>query len=134
MKKSNLRPFNKKTLKAVSLAVALGTLGCCTLNNQIKQVKHEREINTFKTELVNYVTNHVNELNHLAVDADGTKTLFISQKFPPLAIIYHHNGEITLNFNREYLSVETAMQRHPHLTAQIRQYINTPQITDSKQR
>ena len=111
MKKRQLYPFNKNALKGISLAVAIGTIGYCTIDKNIKQIKRYKYVN---------LKNKANtKTNNQTSDAVAN----VHEKFPPMAILYLENGEIALLINREYLSLEAAIQKYPHLTANIREYI-----------
>lgn len=123
MKKFKLRPFNKNVLKAVAVSAAVATIGGHIIADHVKKVKHNQAVNTFKEELVDYKTkNDVYEMDKTTETAD-METIDIYNKIPRIAIIYHDNGKISLMINREYLSIEAAMEKYPHMTADIRKYI-----------
>lgn len=108
MKKSQLYPFNKNALKGIALAVAIGTIGYCKID------KHNHAKNKF----IKYNTRP--QTNHKNPDKPVANT---SENFQAIAIIYLENGEIALLINGEYLTMEAAMQKCPHLTADIQKYI-----------
>ena len=123
MKKFKLRPFNKNVLKAVAVTATVATIGGYMISNHVKNVKHNQQVNSFKEELVEYKTkNDVYEMDKTTETAD-METIDIYNKIPRIAIIYHTNGKISLMINREYLSLEAAMEKYPHMTADIRKYI-----------
>jgi len=113
MKKRQLYPFNKNALKGISLAVAIGTIGYCTIDKHSNQIKRYKHINN---ELHKNKTN--TKINNQTSDVAN-----VHEKFPPMAILYLENGEIAVLINREYLSLEAAIQKYPNLTANIREYI-----------
>ena len=115
MKKRQLYPFNKNALKGISLAVAIGTIGYCTIDKHIDQIKRYKHINHSKNELPKNKTKTNNQPSNDVAN--------VYEKFPPMAILYLENGEIAVLINREYLSLEDAIQKYPHLTANIREYI-----------
>lgn len=117
MKKRQLYPFNKNALKGISLAVAIGTIGYCTIDKHINQIKRNKQINHLKNELIK------NKANTKTNDQTSDAVANVNEKFPPIAILYLENGDIALLINQEYLSLEAAIQKYPHLTANIREYI-----------
>lgn len=123
MKKFKLRPFNKNVLKAVAVTATVATIGGYMISNHVKNVKHNQQVNSFKEELVEYKTkNDVYEMDKTTETAE-METIEVYNKIPRIAILYHDNGKISLMINREYLSLEAAMEKYPHMTADIRKYI-----------
>ena len=124
MKKSKLRPLNKNALKAVAVTALVGMLGAQAVVQQVKRTKHEQALNDFKEDLIEYKMQNDGQAMNQTTETAEMETIDISKKFPNIAIIYHTNGKISLMFDREYLSLEAAMEKYPDLTANISAYIN----------
>ena len=133
MKKSKLRPINKKALKAVAITAVVGTLGAQAIMQRTNRIKEEQLLNDFKDELIEYKTTQNQGQTTTTEDAPNQmETIEISKKFPRIAIIYHDNGEITIMFDREYLSLEAAMEKYPDVTNSLRKYINPKDVTPNQ--
>lgn len=133
MKKSKLRPINKKALKAVAITAVVGTLGAQAIIQRTNRIKEEQLLNDFKDELIEYKTTQNQGQTTTTEDAPNQmETIEISKKFPRIAIIYHDNGKIAIMFDREYLSLEAAMEKYPYITKNLREYINPKNVTPNQ--
>ena len=97
------------------------------------RIKEEQLLNDFKDELIEYKATQNQGQTTTTEDAPNQmETIEISKKFPRIAIIYHDNGEITIMFDREYLSLEAAMEKYPDVTNSLRKYINPKDVTPNQ--
>ena len=125
MKKTTLRSFNKDALKTTALLIAAaGAIGY-QANLHYQNKTEEERINDFKTDLVQYEENIINTEPEKVINNDNYERIDISDKMPRIAVIYHDNGNVSLMINREYLSLESALEKYPTLTAGIKKYIET---------
>ncbi len=124
MKKRTLRPTNKNALKTALLITATaGTIGYQAHLHYQYQSSKEEQIDNFKNELIQYEEKiATTEPTKVTSDDNGEK-IDISEKMPTIAIIYHKDGNVSLMINREYLSLEAALEKYPALTADIKKYI-----------
>ena len=139
MKTNKLRQLNKNTfktnaLKAGVLLALAGTMGYRAYQRHADQVAKDAQINNFQEELNNYKESiTASGENNAQFDTNGMdqKKITISDKVPQIAVLYHKDGNISVMIDREYLSLEAAMEKYPEYTANLREYIkNTHQVSD----
>ena len=122
MKKSQLRPVNKKALKTAALLAATAALGYHTYTRYQAKANQAKAISEFQNNLVEYKDNQTGD--QIKVNQQtGTETLTISEKVPEIAIFYHTDGRISILYHRTVYSLATLMQEEPALAANIQAYI-----------
>ena len=124
MKKRTLRPTNKNALKtALLIAATAGTIGYQAHLHFQNQYSEEEQIDNFKNELIQYEEKIATAEPTKVTSDDKGERIDISERMPKIAIIYHDDGNVSLMINREYLSIEAALEKYPALTAGIKKYI-----------